>query len=637
MVQGTAEKRSPLQASLDDLGGQLTLYSGFVIALISLGGLLQHRPAMEIFTVAVSLAVAAIPEGLPVVATITLALGVLRLSRRNVIVRKLPAVEALGSVTVLCADKTGTLTTNVLSVQCMLPADGEPVDLQGAEGRPRRSAKGVAEMLRIGALCNNAEKGAGGSYSGNAMDIALMHLLEGFGEADPRATLVRAAETPFSSDTKYMAVQYGDTLYVKGAPEVLLGMIRPGAEDRWSPALSARGLRTLAVASGPSLQGLRLCGVFGLMDPPRPGIASVLQRLAAAHLRVIMVTGDAKETAVNLARSIGVPHGDSSVIPGDTVSALGLPDLERVSIVYRAHPQHKLQLVQALQARLGAVVAMTGDGVNDAPALKMADIGVAMGRSGTDVAREAAKLILADDALARLLDGIHEGKAIFANIRHFVRFQLATSLAALGLIACSMFVPSATGQPPLNPMQILLINIIMDGPPAQSLGVEPIHPDVLARPPRPRGSPILSRELLLRTGLSAAYILAGCLAVFYWECQVAPGDSSRTFAAFVLFSLFNAYSCRSLHKSVWALGLWRNTFLNASIGVALLTLAGILYTPWLSRVFQTTPLAPSELGILFGLAASLLAFDELVKMASGWDAWHASTAGYIPISHVGDS
>jgi len=228
-----------------------------------------------------------------------------------------------------------------------------------------------------------------------------------------------------------------------------------------------------------------------------------------------------------------------------------------------------------------------------------------------------------------LLHGVHEGKAIFANIRHFIRFQLATSLAALGLIALSIFVPGSSGAPPLNPMQILLINIIMDGPPAQSLGVEPIHPDVLTRPPRSRDTPILSRELLARTFLSAAYALLGCLAVFAWECRVAPGDSTRTFTAFVLFSLFNAYSCRSLDKSVLSLGLLKNGFLNGSIFVALLTLAGILYNPFLSSVFQTTALPFSNLASLFGIASTILLFDEIVKAVSA--GLPAAGKGYIPL------
>ncbi len=619
LVEQTEDKKSPLQVSLDHLGQQLTLYSGLFIGLISIAGLFQSRPLMEIFTVAVSLAVAAIPEGLPVVATITLALGVLRLSRRKVIVRKLPAVEALGSVNILCADKTGTLTTNELSVQIVFPVDGEPLSM--SEDVSRQT---VLPLLRVASLCNNASR-HGDKILGNAIDVALYAWADKLGY--PGEQLRRLSEVPFSSDRKYMTVQCdeGAGFFVKGAPEVIASML--GSDDQANVCnemaghLHSQGLRTLALASGPSMDRLKLVGLLGLMDPPRPDIAKTLSSLRSAHLRTVMVTGDAKETAVSLASVIGFPHAPDTVVSGSQLeealegskSAESL--LSRLSIVYRASPKHKLLLVQSLQIQLRAVVAMTGDGVNDAPALKMADIGVAMGKSGTDVARESAKLILTDDNLAALLDGVHEGKAIFANIRHFVRFQLATSLAALGLIAAAAFL-SPTGAPPLNPMQILLINIIMDGPPAQSLGVEPIHADVLSRPPRPRDAPILSANLLARTGLSALFVLLGCTAVFYWELQIAPGDTTRTFTAFVLFSLVNAFCCRSLEKSVFSLGLLENHFLNASITIAIITLLAILYMPVLSAIFQTSPLPLFQLAGLSGLAGTLLIFDELVKFAS---------------------
>lgn len=640
LVEQTEDRKSPLQLSLDSLGHQLTLYSGIVIAIISVIGLLQGRPLMELFTVAVSLAVAAIPEGLPVVATVTLALGVLRLARRQVIVRKLPAVEALGAVTILCADKTGTLTTNALSVQCLALDDGALIEADAL------SASQGDEALTVMTICNNAVR-HDGKWLGNAVDAALMSFAESKGRIS-NSQWRRLAEQPFSSDTKYMLVEaestaLGRQIFVKGAGEMVAGQLTlPDDRSkllRFSEALHARGLRTLALASGPTPDRLKLVGALGLADPPRPGIDKTLSALRSAHLRIVMVTGDAKETAASLAATTGFSLNPNHIVSGEELGRLLSPTadpilreqlLNSVSIVYRALPHHKLLLVQAMQTQLGAVVAMTGDGVNDAPALKMADIGIAMGRSGTDVAREAAKLILTDDNLGALLDGVHEGKAIFANIRHFIRFQLATSLAALGLIALSSLVPGSRGAPPLNPMQILLINIIMDGPPAQCLGVEPIHPDVLSRPPRHRDTPILTHTLLIRTALSALFVLLGCLAVFAWECQVAPGDSSRTFTAFVLFSLVNAFSCRSLDRSVLSLGLTRNKPLNISIGVALATLAAILYTPFFSRVFQTTALSFTELAGVLALSSMLLAFDEAIKMMNS-DTKSPSRKGYIPL------
>ncbi|PJF17072.1 Calcium-transporting ATPase [Paramicrosporidium saccamoebae] len=612
LMKETEERRSPLQCHLDRLGQQLSLYSLAIIVVLALIGVLQHQPWLHIFTVAVSLAVAAIPEGLPIVATITLALGVLRLAGRNVIVRRLPAVEALGSVDVLCLDKTGTLTLNQLTVQRVLCVAG---DLEGnlRVEADLCSTKNVvpegAELLAALHLCNNAKRGLD-DWHGNAIDVALRCFLEDRNYQEALPPLTRVEEVAFTSEHKFMAVKCHNaqsneySYYVKGAPEVVFPMTANTEMNAVVEEMSSQGLRVIAVAAGPDPKSLRVVGIVGMCDPPRPEIVGTLMKLQSCGVRCIMVTGDSMQTAMSLARQIGLHHAASAVISGAQLSH----QLDGVSIVYRATPEQKLQLISALQKN-GHVVAMTGDGVNDAPALKMADIGIAMGRTGTDVARAASQIVLTDDRLSSLICAIEEGKSIFSSIRHFIRFQLSTSLAALTLIAVTM----ATGQAaPMNAMQILLVNIIMDGPPAQSLGVEPVDKLALNRPPRPKTAPILSRSLLLRTAYSALHIVIGTLFVLAWERHYGS-DTTRTFSVFVLFSMVNAATCRSTYRSLWDLGFFTNRALTLTTTASLVMLLLIVYVPALARIFQTTPLPLDNWIPILLIAITLMFADELIK------------------------
>lgn len=642
LMKETETRKSPLQCHLDRLGEQLSFYSLGVIAVIAIIGVIQRQPIMQIFTVAVSLAVAAIPEGLPIVATITLALGVLRLSRKNVIVRRLPAVEALGSVDVLCLDKTGTITMNQLSIQEIIVL---PLNKTIDANNPGDDALFILEALD---QCNNAQYGSG-DWHGNAVDVAIKRYLEQHGMAsNNRNEWKRVEELCFTSERKYMVVkcaggESGECRYfVKGAPEVVLPMTGEGGND-WlveAERLYTRGLRVIAVAAGTHADKVDILGLVGMCDPPRPDIKETFQMMDRCGVRRLMVTGDSRQTALSVAAQIEwkvsrVVSGSElmSLLKGGKLNAEG-EVLDDISIVYRASPEHKLLLVDALQQRQH-VVAMTGDGVNDAPALKMADIGVAMGRSGTDVARAAAQIILIDDRLGSLMVGIEEGKAIFSNIRHFIRFQLSTSLAALGLIAVAMILPGEMRVQPMNAMQILLINIIMDGPPAQSLGVEPVDPSALRRPPRRKAAPILSHGLLLRTGLTSIHILFGTLVVMIWERRHAQRlglnnetmESTRTFVVFVLFSLANALTCRSSYRSLLVLPPLSNKMLTGTIFLSLNILFAIVHLPCLSRIFQTTPLGRGEWLILFAIASTLFLTDEVVKMYMKMESWPSKRFG----------
>ena len=550
-LQGIESPRTPLQLSMDRLGQELSYMSFGVIALIVIIGLWQGRKLLEMFQIGVSLAVAAIPEGLPIIVTVTLALGVLRMARHGAIVKRLPSVETLGSVNVVCSDKTGTLTLNHMTVTKMWHFDAEsPIEVNQelASTSPNMATQSI---LRIGNVANNARLsrnytsspatassaaimssmlghdpeavGARSRWVGQPTDVAILDLLDAFGEDDVRERLgPRMAETPFSSERKWMGVVVGsnepglgpEIVYIKGALEQVLKrcdtyLSKEGREiildeTRRQAAISAAekmaedGLRVLGFASGSNKDSLRparsgqvpsrsgtprpgvvrvksrlldedayrgLCfaGFVGMSDPPRKNVDKSIRKLVSGGVKVIMITGDAETTAVAIARNLGMPLSTSRAgyrhfLRGDELDQMSEQELAHAmtatSIFARTSPEHKMKIIRALQSR-GDVVAMTGDGVNDAPALKMADIGISMGLLGTDVAKEAADMILTDDDFSTILSAIEEGKGIFYNIQNFLTFQLSTSVAALTLVLFSTFLGF---QNPLNAMQILWIS-----------------------------------------------------------------------------------------------------------------------------------------------------------------------------------
>ncbi|KAF3072096.1 Calcium-transporting ATPase 1 [Trichoderma lentiforme] len=643
-VSGTENPRSPLQLSMDDLGSQLSKASFVVIGLISLVGWLQGKKLLEIFTISISLAVAAIPEGLPIIVTVTLALGVHRMAKHHAIVRWMPKVETLGSVNVVCTDKTGTLTTNHMTTVEMwcFGEDGSFNVASDAEVEEFKPTPAALHILRIGNIANNARlsknytesSGATSAvlsstmgreeastftrWVGQPTDVAMLDLLDKFKEHDVRDSVgPRITEVPFSSERKWMGVTVGsereyaymkgsiekvlaacDTYMEKDGREIVLDNARRQEALAAADAMASKGLRVLAFASGPvprssrarssaadtrsntpgdgasspviplgsddTYKGLAFAGLVGMRDPPRPGVERSIRRLMRGGVRVIMITGDAETTALAIGRQLGmnvaIPSAHlpgqnevKAVLRGDEIDRMSDGDLaeamQHTTIFARTNPDHKMKIIRALQSR-GDIVAMTGDGVNDAPALKKADIGIAMGRHGTDVAKEAADMILTDDDFSTILRAIEEGKGIFNNIQNFLTFQLSTSAASLALV----FVCTCFGfKSPLNAMQILWINIIMDGPPAQSLGVESVDPDVMNRPPRKRNDAVLTNKLIQRVLTSAAIIMVGTMLTY--RRQMADGvvtrrDTTMTFTCFVFFDMFNALSCRSESKSV---------------------------------------------------------------------------------------
>ncbi|ETI19262.1 hypothetical protein G647_09094 [Cladophialophora carrionii CBS 160.54] len=723
-LQEIEAPRTPLQQSMDLLGKQLSYMSFVVIGVIIIIGLMQGKQLLDLFTIGVSLAVAAIPEGLPIIVTVTLALGVLRMAKRGAIVRKLPSVETLGSVNVVCSDKTGTLTLNHMTVTKLWHFDisrPAPVDPTA------ELTTATKTILRIGNIANNGRlaQNASGTpataasaavlsstrdrsstvtksrWLGQPTDIAMLDLMDAYGEDDIREQIgPRTSETPFSSERKWMGVVIGsalgemtngyglgsETAYIKGSIEQILSrsdtyLTKDGREvvldergrkevHAAAQAMAEEGLRVIAFASGvlrnqarqgsrsstPGLgakrpsepqtdafTGLCFAGLVGMNDPPRKDVNRSIRRLMNGGVKVIMITGDAETTAVAIAKSLGMPinpasSSSRSVLRGDELDRMSEQELSeaivKTTIFARTSPDHKMKIIRALQAR-GDVVAMTGDGVNDAPALKKADIGIAMGMLGTDVAKEAADMILTDDDFSTILRAIEQGKGIFFNIQNFITFQLSTSVAALSLVLLSTMFGFKN---PLNAMQILWINILMDGPPAQSLGVEPVDPRVMTQPPRPRNANVLTKRLIRRVLTSASIIMMGTLFIYLREMvdiddpnvdptlinstplrvrTVTKRDTTMTFTTFVLFDMFNALTCRSETKSVLfgEIKLFGNKMFNYAVAGSLAGQLCVIYLPFLQRVFQTEALSPWDLFSLVCMTSTVWLADEVRKWA----------------------
>uniref|UniRef100_A0A4X1T5H7 Calcium-transporting ATPase n=1 Tax=Sus scrofa TaxID=9823 RepID=A0A4X1T5H7_PIG len=655
VVIGTGERSQfgevfkMMQAEEVRTGGEGLWFS----CLIMFTGWLQGKQLLSMFTIGVSLAVAAIPEGLPIVVTVTLVLGVLRMARKRVIVKKLPIVETLGCCNVICSDKTGTLTANEMTVTQLVTSDGLHAEVSGVgyngEGTvcllPSKevikefSNVSVGKLVEAGCVANNAIIRRN-TVMGQPTEGALIALAMKMDLSEIKDSYVRKKEIPFSSEQKWMAVQCSprneqpeDVHFMKGAFEQVIRYcttyntggiplpLTPQQRALWQQEekrMGSLGLRVLALASGPELGRLTFLGLVGIIDPPRAGVKEAVHVLSKSGMSVKMITGDALETALAIGRTIGLCSETPSAMSGEEVESMEQGELAervgQVSVFFRTSPKHKLKIIKALQES-GAIVAMTGDGVNDAVALKSADIGIAMGQMGTDVSKEAANMILVDDDFSAIMNAVEEGKGIFHNIKNFVRFQLSTSISALSLIALSTVcdLPS-----PLNAMQILWINIIMDGPPAQSLGVEPVDGDALRQPPRNLKDTILSRALILKILLSAAAIISGTLFIFWKEMPAdkasTPRTTTMTFTCFVLFDLFNALTCRSQTKLICEIGFLRNrTFLYSVLGSILGQLA-VIYVPPLQKVFQTENLGALDLLLLTGLASSVFAVSELLKL-----------------------
>ncbi len=685
LVQEQEEEPTPLQRQIDRLGKQLGLgILGICAVVFFVEYVREPGQVLEVFLTAVSLAVAAIPEGLPAVVTITLALGLQRMAKREALIRKLPAVEALGSTTVICSDKTGTLTLGEMNVRTVF-ADGTYFDVEGVGFSPEGqllldgnvtapSDNPAVEKLHVAAVLNNDARlvpsEAGWKAQGDGTEAALLALAMRGGFAPEAVTraLPRIAEIPFTSERKMMATVHapltdgqreamrtmadadrdafvqtlpGRVAFVKGAPERVLERcthvltrdgvrVLPVAEREdiveENQDLALRGLRVLAFAyrdlpAGPvevreeSLeQDLVFLGLVGMMDAPRKDAIRAIEECREAGIEVVMITGDQKLTAVAVAREMGIMGPQDQALTGAELDAVDPKEFEeevdRIRVYARVNPEHKLRIVDAFKRR-GEVVAMTGDGVNDAPALKKADLGVAMGITGTDVAKESADMILTDDNFASIVHAVVEGRVVYDNIRKFVRYMLSTNSGEV----LTIFLAAVVGLPlPLIPIQILWINLITDGFPALALGVEPEEKGIMSRRPREARSSIVSRDVLFQIVWVGLLMVAGTLGLFVLYLPYGE-DRARTmaFVTIALFQVFNVLAVRVERDSVFRAGFFGNPYL---IGAVLLTAAlqfFVVYVPPVAAIFHTVPLSLEEVLISVGIASTVFFAVELEK------------------------
>ena len=666
LIQHAGQEPTPLQKRLDKLGKQLAFVALMIVGIVFALGLSRGEDLRLMFMTAVSMAVAAIPEGMPAVVTIALALGAQRMLRRRALIRKLPAVETLGSVTVICSDKTGTLTENRMTVTVLDGAgsrldltehfkENEPCLNPNAEKTTLLLAKHAALnlLLTAGALCNDAslaasEKTGETCATGDPTEAALIVAAARLGIRKEKVekNYPRVAEIPFDSDRKRMTTVHkfkghefpglGPVPYAaftKGAFDGLLNQCtRVWVQNKsesltqaWRERITAAnedlakdGMRVLGVAFRPleTSSGkkeewendLIFIGLIAMIDPARPEVKRAVEICRQAGIRPLMITGDHPLTAQYIARQLGISNG--RILTGAELERMTAEELEneveKVSVYARVSPEHKLKIVEALQKR-GHIVAMTGDGVNDAPALKKSDIGVAMGITGTDVSKEAADMVLLDDNFATIVAAVEEGRVIYDNIRKFIKYLMTTNSAEI----CVMLLAPFFGLPlPLLPLQILWINLVTDGPVALALGVERAERNIMSRPPYPPD------ENLFSHGMARHILWVGCLMSFLsiavgwtrWQSGEASWQT-MIFTTIILTQMGQALAIRSERSSLLQIGLFSNKALLAAIMSTVVLQLAVVYTPFLQAIFKTVPLSWQELGISFG--ASVIVFSAI--------------------------
>ena len=631
LVAASTKERSPLEVQLSQLGRRLVYLVLIIAVVVMVAGWLRGDGLWMMVEVGISLAVAAVPEGLPAVTTLILALGVIRMARQRAIMRRLSAVETLGSTTVICADKTGTLTENRMTVREYYLSDGRRIEIEKCQSLEGDEL--LEHAVRIGVLCNEASFRAEAQDEtrtiGDPTETALLVVADALvlDVSHERAIHPKVGEQPFHTATKRMTTLHrkidGQHLAaLKGAPAVVLGACSNYQDaagitlplDRQALArfiaaneqMANRALRVLALAvkhfeervehsSERALEsGYTFLGLVGMIDPPRPGVAEAIRQARGAGIRTVMLTGDQLNTGLAIARELGLGEKEPSALHARDLMEADpgrLADLARSTDVFaRVSPEDKLRIVEALQ-RAGEVVAVTGDGVNDAPALKRANIGIAMGHRGTEVAKEAADVVLADDNFATILRAVEGGRTIYANIRKFVHMLFSHNLGEVLMI----FTAIAAGWPlPLLPLQILWMNLVTDVFPALALAVEPASPETMKRPPRSSRTTLLSKPFLVLIGWQAVMLGGLALAVYFWALQTyGPGPHSRTVALFALIGvqLGHMFNCRSQTRSAFK-GLFRNPFIwVATFIVILLQLLAVYCSPLAVVLGTVEPLA----------------------------------------------
>jgi len=665
MIGGIEKESTPLQKKLVQFGKKIVYICFVLVAAVFVLGIMRGGKILDMFLTSVSLAVAAIPEGLPAVVTIALALGVHRMVKRNALIRKLPSVETLGCATVICSDKTGTLTKNEMTVQALY-AGGRLFNVTGIgyapqgefllDGKPADTQllPDVLTALECGVLCNAAqlveEKGIY-RIAGDPTEGALLTAAAKLGVKKEllESDFAFIEEIPFDSERKKMTmVRQGRNrvvAYVKGAPDILLkdclriqqkGMARDLLEAdkkeilKVNDELSSLALRVLAVAYRDLTQApaqydadsiekdLVFVGLIAMIDPPRPEAKEAIIRCRSAGIKTVMITGDHKATAVAIAKELGFFGPDSLAITGEELDKLTDAQLRaqvgRAVVYARVSPEHKLRVVRTLRGQ-NEVVAMTGDGVNDAPAVKEADIGVAMGITGTDVTKEVSDMVVTDDNFASIVAAVEEGRGIYDNIKKFIHYLLSCNTGEILV----MFVSSLIGLPvPLLPMHILWVNLVTDGLPALALGVDPVDPQIMKRPPRPVNEPVITGRhwgIMIAQGsfIALCSLLAFCFVLWVEKEGI---ERARTAAFIVLATsqLFHSFNCRSMTESLFSLGILTNTKLVLANAISFLLLMAVVYVPVLQTLLKTRPLGFFDWILVIGISSFPLWAMEGVKV-----------------------
>jgi len=672
MLQEVKAERTPLQINLDKLGKWIGIGALILCFVLAGLGIMRGHEILEMFIWGVALAVAAVPEALPAVVVISLALGVRRMVKRHALIRRLPAVETLGGTTFICSDKTGTLTQDQMTVR-RIYVDGKLIDVTGVGYEPEGEfyldgtalAPGqdlaLQTLLEISALCNdtslasvNGTWGIKGDPTEGALVVAAAKA--GLWQKDLSSQCPRLGEIPFSSETKRMTIVHqsprGKIACSKGAPEVILSScshicsngrereltkkdrdnILSAAQEMAGNALRVLGmaykqLPHAAVINEAIEQDMVFVGLAGMIDPPREEVKEAVKLCDHAGIKSVMITGDHKLTAIAIAKELGLLK-EGVALSGAEIDNLSDEEfealVEKIEVYARVSPAHKLRIVEVL-AKKGHVVAMTGDGVNDAPALKKADIGVAMGITGTDVTKEAADMILTDDNFASIVAAVEEGRGIFGNIKKYLMYLLSSNIGEVLVMAGAILFGPLIGLPygaiPLIAIQILFVNLVTDGLPAIALSVDPVDPDIMEQKPRPRGQGIFTRPVLTLMVIGGVWSMLVNLGIFKWALDAGRGmveAQCLTFLTLIIIQFFKAYNFRSDKKSIFQIGMFKNKWLNLSIISQMLLMLVIIYLPVLQEPFHTFSLSVVDWAIVILLAGSVFPVLEISKAVIRW-------------------
>lgn len=646
LIQNIEEEKSPLNKKLDSLGKILVVICIIICAIVTIMGIIRGNDVTEMFLLGVSLAVAAIPEGLAAIVTVSLALGVSRMLKKNALVRKLPAVETLGCTSVICSDKTGTLTQNKMTVKEVY-INGRIHELE------KEKLSDYTKLMKALVYCNDCnydftKNKMSEALHGDPTETALINMF--FHEVNDLESFIkkttRVFDIPFDSTRKMMSVIVKDgekeTCYVKGAPERIIercdciledNKIKPFTYQKkkqvtdFITAMSSRALRCIAGAykeehliKGEKLeQNLIFLGIAGSIDPPREEARDAVLKCKLAGIKPIMITGDHQNTALAIAKALNICNTSEQVMTGEEIEEISDLELEgkikKIRVFARVSPNHKLRIVRAFKKK-GNIVAMTGDGVNDAPAIKESDIGIAMGISGTDVTKEASSMILMDDNFSTIVAAVEEGRIIYDNIRKFIRYLLSCNLGEV----LTMFLATAFYLPnPLSPIQILLVNLATDGLPAIALGVDPPEQDIMRQPPRDKTESIFARGLVEKIVIRGALIGLCTLLSFmvgrYYKMNL---ETCRTLAlcTLVMSQLIHVFECRSERHSIFQIKLFTNPYLVGAVTISIILLCSVLYVPFLQEVFHTVALSIDQwLIVMFfsGIIAFINSVYLLIK------------------------